>query len=167
VRRFLVPVLEDALERSLRLAAGMDTRGYGRSAGATPTQRRITGGLMLGGLVGLCVGVYAVLDRTAPRVLAVPMLVVGVLASVVGLATAGRRVVRTSYRADSWRAPELVVVASGAATAGVFLWVSQHELLVAYPDLISVPQVSALALAGAMLGLVAGVAAPEPRMVLA
>ena len=32
LRRFLVPVLEDALERSLRLAAGMDTRGYGRSA---------------------------------------------------------------------------------------------------------------------------------------
>jgi energy-coupling factor transport system permease protein len=36
LRRFLVPVLEDSLERSLRLAAGMDTRGYGRSAGAPP-----------------------------------------------------------------------------------------------------------------------------------
>ena len=164
VRRFLVPVLEDALERSLRLAAGMDTRGYGRSAGATPGQRRITGALMLGGLIGVCVGVYAVLDRTAPSLLAVPMLVLGVLASVAGLATAGRRVVRTSYRADSWRGPELVVVASGAATAVVFWWVSQQEMLVAYPDLGSVPQVSALALAGALLGLVAGVAAPEPRM---
>jgi energy-coupling factor transport system permease protein len=31
-----VPVLEDALERSLALAAGMDTRGYGRSGGAPP-----------------------------------------------------------------------------------------------------------------------------------
>ena len=30
----LVPVLEDALERSLALAAGMDARGYGRAAGA-------------------------------------------------------------------------------------------------------------------------------------
>ena len=165
VRRFLVPVLEDALERSLRLAAGMDTRGYGRSAGASPNQRRVTGALMLGGLIGVCVGVYAVLDRTAPRLLAVPMLVLGVLASVVGLATAGRRVVRTSYRADSWRGPELVVVASGAATAVVFWWISQQELLVAYPDLTSFPQVSAIALGGALLGLVAGVAAPEPRMV--
>ncbi len=35
LRRFLVPVLEDALERSLALAAGMDTRGYGRSGGAS------------------------------------------------------------------------------------------------------------------------------------
>ena len=44
LRRYLVPVLEDALERSLRLAAGMDTRGYGRSggraAGRAPADRR-------------------------------------------------------------------------------------------------------------------------------
>ena len=160
-----MPVLEDALERSLRLAAGMDTRGYGRSAGASPSQRRLTGGLMLTGLIGVCVGVYAVLDRTAPRVLALPMLAVGVLASVVGLALAGRRVVRTSYRPDAWRGPELVVVASGAATAVVSWWVSQHEISIAYPDLTSFPQVSALALGGAMLGLIAGVAAPEPRLV--
>ena len=54
LRRYLVPVLEDALERSLRLAAGMDTRGYGRSAGAPPAERRLTGGLMLLGLCGVC-----------------------------------------------------------------------------------------------------------------
>ena len=41
LRRIVVPVLEDALDRSLALAAGMDTRGYGRSAGATPRQRRL------------------------------------------------------------------------------------------------------------------------------
>ena len=38
LRRLLVPVLEDALERSLALAAGMDTRGYGR-AGRASTRR--------------------------------------------------------------------------------------------------------------------------------
>jgi energy-coupling factor transport system permease protein len=165
LRRFLVPVLEDALERSLRLAAGMDTRGYGRSAGATPTQRRVTGGLMLGGLIGVCVGVYAVLDRTAPRVLATPMLALGVLGAVAGLATAGRRVVRTSYRPDSWRWPELLVVASGASSAVIFWWISQHQLLLAYPGLSSFPQVSGAALGGALLGLVAGAASPEPRVV--
>ena len=35
LRRFLVPVLEDALERSLAMAAGMDARGYGRSGTAS------------------------------------------------------------------------------------------------------------------------------------
>ena len=50
LRRFLVPVLEDALERSLALAAGMDTRGYGRAGRPDPAQRRTTGALMLVGL---------------------------------------------------------------------------------------------------------------------
>ena len=36
LRRLVVPVLEDALERSLALAAGMDARGYGRADGADP-----------------------------------------------------------------------------------------------------------------------------------
>ena len=40
---------------------------------------------MLAGLVGVCVGVYAVLDKTAPRVLALPMLVVGVAVAIAGL----------------------------------------------------------------------------------
>ena len=42
LRRLLVPVLEDALERSLALAAGMDTRGYGR---AGRRSRRPSGGV--------------------------------------------------------------------------------------------------------------------------
>ena len=72
-----MPVLEDALERSLALAAGMDSRGYGRAAGADRGQRRRTGALMLVGLLGICVGTYAVLDRTAPRCSAAPMLALG------------------------------------------------------------------------------------------
>ncbi|MDX6277027.1 MAG: energy-coupling factor transport system permease protein, partial [Nocardioidaceae bacterium] len=58
LRRIVVPVLEDALERSMTLAAGMDARGYGRSGTATPRERRVTGTLMLTGLIGLCVGTY-------------------------------------------------------------------------------------------------------------
>ena len=34
---------------------------------------------MLVGLVGVCVGVYALLDKTAPRILALPMLLAGVV----------------------------------------------------------------------------------------
>ena len=114
-------MLEDALERSLSLAAGMDTRGYGRSAGAPPAERRLTGGLMLLGVCGIAVGVYAGLDHTAPRLLATPMLVLGVVAAVAGLVLAGRRVGRTRYRPDPWRWPELAVMLSGVATALVGL----------------------------------------------
>ncbi|MEZ5097896.1 MAG: energy-coupling factor transporter transmembrane component T [Nocardioides sp.] len=65
-RRLLVPVLEDALDRSLALAAGMDARGYGRSGELSPGRRMLTGSLLLAGLLGLAVGSYALLDRTAP-----------------------------------------------------------------------------------------------------
>lgn len=167
LRRYLVPVLEDALERSLALAAGMDTRGYGRSAGAPRAERRLTGGLMLLGLCGVCVGVYAALDHTAPRLLATPMLALGAGAAVAGLALAGRRVGRTRYRPDPWRWPELAVMLSGTATAAVAWWVNGHQLVVAYPDVSSFPRVTLVALVGALLGLAAVAAAPEPRVVAA
>ncbi len=66
LRGIVVPVLEDALERSLRLAAAMDSRGYGRAGTATPRSRRATGALMLLGMCGLCAGAYGLLDATAP-----------------------------------------------------------------------------------------------------
>ncbi|GAA4727139.1 CbiQ family ECF transporter T component [Nocardioides endophyticus] len=162
LRRLLVPVLEDALERSLALAAGMDARGYGRAGDATPAQRRTTGALMLAGLVGICVGTYAVLDHTAPRILALPMLVIGTVAAVAGLRSAGRRVERTRYRPDPWRWPEVAVVASGLLVAGAGWWVSEHQLLVAYPPLDAFPTLSAAALAAGVVALLGGLCSPPP-----
>lgn len=160
LRRVLLPVLEDALERSLALAAGMDTRGYGRAAGLTPAQRRRTGALMLVGLAGISVGTYAVLDRTAPRLLALPMLALGVAAAVAGLVSAGRRVRRSRYRPDRWLLPEVVVAGSGLAAGVAGWWVSAHELTVAYPPLDGFPQTSAAALLPALLGLAGALWSP-------
>lgn len=167
LRRLVVPVLEDALERSLALAAGMDTRGYGRAPGLSPAQRRTTGALMLTGLGGVCVGVYAVLDQTAPRLLALPMLLGGLGVAVAGLLSAGRRVRRTRYRPDPWRLPETAVAGSGVVVGAVGWWVSSHQLLIAYPSLSAAPQISLVALTGALAGIVALAAAPPPRRVAA
>ncbi len=165
LRRLVVPVLEDALERSLALAAGMDTRGYGRAGDLTATQRRTTGALMLTGLCGVCVGVYAVLDRTAPRLLALPMLGLGLGLAVAGLLSAGRRVQRTRYRPDPWRAAETAVAASGLAVAVTVWWVNAHQVAIAYPDPAFAPQLSLVALVGALVGVAALLAAPPPRLV--
>lgn len=164
LRRYLVPILEDAIERSLRLAAGMDTRGYGRVGDATPRERWTTGTLMLAGLCGICVGVYAGLDQTAPRILAAPMLVLGVVVAIVGLVSAGRRVDRSRYRPDRWLLPEFVVMASGVSAAVAMAWVSRNQVPIAYPDLLSLPTLSVTALVGATVGLAAAPAAPEPRL---
>lgn len=166
LRRFLVPVLEDALERSLALAAGMDTRGYGRSGGAGRRQRWTTGSLLLLALTGICVGTYAWLDPTAPRVLAAPMLAVGVVAAVVGLVSAGQRVQRTRYRPDTWRSPELVTVGIGLAVAVLGWWFGSSQVAVAYPGVDVMPYLSPLALAVGLLGLVPAVATPVPSTAL-
>ncbi|WP_374456404.1 energy-coupling factor transporter transmembrane component T [Nocardioides sp.] len=167
LRRFLVPVLEDALERSLALAAGMDTRGYGRSGGATARERWTTGSLLLLALTGICVGTYAWLDPTAPRVLALPMLAAGVVAAVVGLVSAGRRVQRTRYRPDAWRSPELVTVGIGLAVAVLGWWFARSQVAVAYPGVDVTPYLSPLALLVGLLGLVPAVTTPLPSTALA
>ncbi len=166
LRRTLVPVLEDTFERSLALAAGMDTRGYGRSGTATAAERRTTGALMLAGLVGVCVGVYAVLDQTAPRVLAAPMLVAGVVVAGGGFVLAGRRVERTRYRADRWRPAEVAVAVSGLVVAASAWWVNRYQFSIAYPDLDGWPEVSLVALVGVLVGAVAAVVAPPPASTL-
>ena len=162
LRRLLVPILEDALDRSLKLAAGMDTRGYGRAAGLTRSDRRRTGTLMLVGLAGVCVGVYAVLDVTAPRWLALPMLALGVLAALVGVASAGRRVQRTRYRPDRWGWPELAVAVSGLAAGCGLWWVQHDDVSSAHPDLLSMPVVPVLALVATLVGAIPAVSAPPP-----
>lgn len=177
MRRFVVPVLEDALERSLTLAAGMDTRGYGRTGSATPRERRVTGALMIAGLVGVCAGAYALLDQTflggswhlnlagahVGLSRGAVVLLLGVAVCVAGMATAGRRVGRTVYRPDPWRWPETAVVVVAVAVGGIGSWVAQHQYAVAGPDLGLAPQISLTALVGVLIGLLPAVLAPSPR----
>ncbi len=162
LRAVVVPVLEDAVERSLALAASMDSRGYGRRAAVSSRSRLLVASLLLGGLLGLLVGVYALLDTTTPRVLGMPLLVSGVVAAVVGLTLAGRRVQRTRYRPDRWQAPELITVASGVAVAVALLVTAAIDPLVANPVLSppSWPTVSLLPLVGLLAGLVPAVLTP-------
>jgi len=117
LRGIVIPVLEDALERSLRLAAAMDSRGYGRAGTATRGSRRATGALMLLGMCGLCAGAYGLLDATAPALLGPPATGLGAALCVAGLRLGGRRVTRTTYRPDPWRLPEWAVAGGGVLSA--------------------------------------------------
>lgn len=150
LRSLIVPVLEDALERSMSLAASMDARGYGRSGDATPRERRTTGSLLVASLLAFCIGIYAVLDPTAPRWLAGPMLGFGVAVAVVGFWSAGRRVARTRYRPDPWRLPETLTGLSGLVAA-VSLYVDSSLSLVS--------------LVGVLVGLLPAVSTPEPEVI--
>ena len=164
LRRVVVPVLEDALERSLGLAASMDARGYGRVGAATPAQRRRTGALLVAGLLGLCVGSYALLDATAPRVLAWPAVVLGLALAVGGLRAAGRGVRRTRYRPERWRAADLTTAATGVLVATGAVLLAGAQPTVAVPDVSVAPPITVLALVVPLLGLLAAVVSPPPPL---
>ncbi len=162
LRRLVVPVLEDALERSLSLAMSMDARGYGRRGSATPRERRVTGTFLVAGLLGLCVGTYAFLDSTAPRILALPMLLAGILLSGLGFVVAGRRVTRTRYRPDRWHVPDVLTAVSGLL-APVLLYLAgsaQPGVLLTVPGI--PPQLSLPALAAIAVALLPLLVTPPP-----
>lgn len=166
MHRIVIPVLEDALDRSMTLAAGMDARGYGRSGTATPRERFTTGSLMLLGLFGLSVGSYGYLDGTAPAILAWPMLAAGLVFAALALRSAGRRVQRTRYRPTPWRAAEYLVAGSGIA-AGVGLKVlstDPGQFAVIFPDIPGWPPVGVLALVVVAVAVLPVFVAPPPPL---
>lgn len=169
LRAVAVPVLEDALSRSLLLAAAMDSRGYGRTGAVPAARRRATSALLLAGLVGLCLGLYGLLDPTAPRVVAAAGIVAGLALSAGGLVLSGRRTRRTAYRPDRWGARETLVAASGAAAAVLMLVVSGYDPSLLHPSLspLTWPELPVLPLAAVLVGLLpaAVVPSPHPRVV--
>lgn len=129
LRGIVVPVMEDALERSMSLAAGMDVRGYGRSGGASRRQRWITGSLMVLALIGISMGAYVALDQSGSRPpwLAAVLVLLGLGVTVLSFWSAGRRVQRTRYRPDSWRREEVLVAGCGLLVATGFIgWVNDQ-----------------------------------------
>lgn len=164
LRGIVIPVLEDALDRSLALAAAMDSRGYGRR-GTTPRGfRLVTGALVIGGLVGVCVGVYGLLDASTPRYLGLPMLGLGLAGAIGGFVLGGRRVVRSVYRPDRWRPAEIAVALAGLTTAaGLYAttWVDAANL---YPSLspLSWPEIAVLPTVAILVGVLPAWLAPPP-----
>lgn len=162
LRRVVVPVLEDALERSMTLAAGMDARGYGRSGTASRRDRLLTGLLMLGGLGALCVGAYVYLDGTVPRVLALPLLGVGLVLAALSFLSAGRRVQRTRYRPDRWRGPELFTVVCGLVVLVGVRLSSELDPYVTSPEVGRWPTIGLPLLAMLVVGALPAVLTPPP-----
>lgn len=107
-----LPVLESGLDRSIALAAAMDSRGYGRTQATTTGSHRarhLTTVLLLGGLLCAAMATYALLDASTPAWMGLPLLAVGVITAGAGVLAAGRRSVRSRYRPDPWRHPEWLV----------------------------------------------------------
>ena len=159
LRGIAMPVLVDALDRSLALAAAMDSRGYGRAGDVPRRVRTGTAALLLVGLLGICVGAYGVLDGTTPRWLGIPMLLTGLLLAGTALPLAGRRVRRTVYRPDRWQVAETVTAASGLAAVAALIVFPAGLAPSLFPP--SWPALPVAAAAGILLGLLPAFVTPH------
>ncbi|NLU79261.1 energy-coupling factor transporter transmembrane protein EcfT [Micromonospora sp. HNM0581] len=164
LRGIALPVLADALDRSLALAAAMDSRGYGRTAAIPASHRALTGGLVLAGLVGVCVGTYGLLDATVPSYLGLPMLLTGLTTAVVGMLLAGRRVDRSRYRPDRWGLADVVVAGCGVVTAAVTAAAGSVDPARLYPPVspLTWPELTPLMLLAVVVAVAPAWLAPPP-----
>lgn len=161
-----IPVFEGALDRAVTLAAAMDSRGYGRTANLPAAVRRTTTGLVIGGLIGVCIGLFGVLQEQSSPWLGLPLLLVGVAAAVAGLWLGGKRAIRTRYRPDPWAWPEWAVTACGACAAFGVIWTgaADADAVAASGTPLAWPPLPTAAFVGILLAaLPAFIAPPLPR----
>ena len=117
VKAVIIPVLADAIDRSLSLAAGMEARGFGRTRDQRPPSRLLTLGL-LASMLAATLGAFLLLGSASPA-WGVTLLALGVAGTVAGLRAGGRRLSVTRYRPDVWTVRDTALAASGMAAAAV------------------------------------------------
>jgi energy-coupling factor transport system permease protein len=163
--RLAMPIVEGALERSVDLAAAMDSRGYGRTTVADPRARRATSTLVVAGMIGVCLGLYGLLGGTSDSWLGLPSLLAGLLLVGAAMLLGGRRTGRTRYRPDPWAVPELLVVACGIVPAAAMFWqVHTDPALLVMASPTDIPPVPVVACLGILVGMLPAVLAPPlPR----
>lgn len=159
-----MPVFHGALDRSVGLAAAMDSRGYGRTAGRSRAAVRMTGGLLLTGIAGICMGLYGLLDASWSSNTGLLVLCIGLLLGVVGMFQAGKSSTRTRYRPDPWSWPEWLTAATGVGAAGATLiqGVMDPASLQSLTTPLTWPAVPWVALVGILCAALPAFLTPEP-----
>ncbi len=115
--RIALPVLADAIDRSMALAAGMEARGFGRTRG-NPVPGALP--LMIASSMVALLGAFLLLS-TAFWELATVAFTLGVLGTGWGLRRAGHNLQVTAYRPHAWTWRATGVALSGPLTAAVVL----------------------------------------------
>lgn len=162
-RSLVVPVLEDAIDRSMSLAGSMEARGYGRTRSLPPLGRTTTA-LLLGGMLALVMAAFCLLGVPGGGSWAGVLGLAGLLAVAIGLRLSGRRLAVSHYRPDPWRVAETATACCGAGALAVALWL-QHtagDVLSPPASPAAWPQLHPAMLVLAMLVLLPAFVTPPP-----
>lgn len=162
VGEIALPVLTDALDRSLALAASMDSRGYARAVPGV-SSGAVTALLVTALLAGV-VGAYGLLDGTTPGWLGPILLATGAGLAGVGSVLASRRVTRTRYRPRPWRGADWFVLACGVLGGLVIVLVAATDPAALDPSLhpLRFPPLPLAAAAAALIAALPAARRSEP-----
>lgn len=114
-KTIVIPVLEDALDRSLALAASMDARGFGRQESTTKTRTATIRAMSITAILLIAVGAFWLLVSTS-QAIAITLLVAGVTLLFVSFKLQSLRSLRTFYRPEKPRLPDLITVVAVLVT---------------------------------------------------
>lgn len=108
----VIPVLADALDRAVLLAAGMDSRGFGRRSGPAG---KLAGPAALAGICLVMASCYWLLADGRSRWVGAVLLIGGMVCAWLGLRAAGAGIPRTRYRPQRWGRVDTALVVAGVA----------------------------------------------------
>lgn len=121
LRTIVIPVLEDALDRSLSLAASMDARGFGRQEKVTETRSATIRTTSILAILLIAIGAFWLLVASQLAI-SLSLLIAGVALLVLSFRLQSKRALRTFYRPEK---PSLldaaVILTVTASLAGLSL----------------------------------------------
>ena len=154
VRGLVVPVLADALDSAIALAASMDSRGFGRTASGSRRHRVLAAGTARASVVCLMLFAYDLVSGRLPTLalgsvatlhLRDLLVVAGVVAAFVSIKLSGHGVRRSRYRPDRWLFPELLTVVCGFVPVSAIIAVGAGSGASAlYPTVLPTPDIPTL-----------------------
>jgi energy-coupling factor transport system permease protein len=115
LKKLLIPVLEDTIESSIKLAASMSTRGFGRTSEMSKNEVFWVKSCSLASLALFVIGAFLVLTLGLLQPASITTLVTGLLLSVVSLKISSRKQIRTKLKQRKFQFVDLIALAAPAA----------------------------------------------------
>lgn len=111
----VIPVLEDTIDKSLSLAASMDSRGFGRRGTMKDLEIRTARAFSLAAICLILSGSYLILAAGETQLIALSLIVLGVGFMALATRLTSKRSNRTRYNKVRWAIQDFVIFGLGVA----------------------------------------------------
>ena len=112
----IIPALEDTIDKSLSLAASMDSRGFGRRGALNNSEVRVARTFSLVAISLMLIGAYLLLTTGHGQLVALGIMGLGLGFMVAAARLASMRSNRTRYQKQRWQVQDFLILGFGFAT---------------------------------------------------